>query len=95
VKTLKPRAAAARPTPEEALRVASATAPALPPARMPGQDRPTTLNLRVRESTIAALTAAARGRGLTMKQIVCQALSEAGVEVAPADLEDRSPRRRV
>ena len=94
MKTLKPRAVAARPSPEEALRVATATAPAQPPAQMQGQDRPTTLNLRVRESTIAALTAAARGRGLTMKQLVCQALAGAGVEVAPADLEDRTPRRR-
>ena len=95
MKTLKPRAAAARPSPEEALRVATATAPAQPPAQVRTEDRPTTLNLRVRESTIAALTSAARGRGLTMKQIVCQALAGAGVGVAPADLEDRTPRRRA
>ena len=95
MKTLKPRAAAARPSPEEALRVASSAAPAQPPAQVRAGDRPTTLNLRVRESTVAALMAAARGRGLTMKQLVCQALAGAGVEVAPADLEDRTPRRRA
>ena len=95
MKTLKPRAVAPRPSPEEALRVASAAAPAQPPAQMRASDRPTTLNLRVRESTVAALAAAARARGLTMKQVVCQALADAGVEVAPADLEDRTPRRRV
>jgi ribosomal protein S5 len=95
VRTLKPRAAAPRPSPEEALRVATATAPAQPPAQVPVGDRPTTLNLRVRESTVVALAAAARGHGLTMKQVVCQALAQAGVDVAPADLEDRTPRRRA
>jgi hypothetical protein len=95
MKTLKPRAAGMRPTAEEALRVATAAVPAQPPAQVRAEDRPTTLNLRVRQSTIVALTAAARGRGLTLKQVVCQALAEAGVEVAPADLEDRTPRRRA
>ncbi len=95
MKTMKPRATAARPSPEEALRVATAAAPAQPPAQVRPHDRPTTLNLRIRESTVAALAAAARGRGLTMKQVVCQALADAGVEVAPVDLEDRTPRRRA
>ena len=57
------------------MRVATAAAPAQPPAQMQTQDRPGTLNLRVRESTVSALMAAARGRGLTMKQIVCRALA--------------------
>ncbi len=95
MRTLKPRAAAARPSPEEVLRTATAAAPAQPPAQIQARDRPTTLNLRVRESTVAALAAAARDRGLTMKQVVCQALAQAGVDVAPADLEDRTPRRRA
>jgi hypothetical protein len=95
MKTLKPRAAAPRTSPEEALRVAAVAAPAQPPAQVQDRDRPTTLNLRVRESTVAALTAAARGRGLTMKQVICRALADAGVEVASADLEDRTPRRRA
>jgi uncharacterized protein (DUF1778 family) len=77
------------------LRTATAAAPAQPPAQIQARDRPTTLNLRVRESTVAALAAAARDRGLTMKQVVCQALAQAGVDVAPADLEDRTPRRRA
>jgi hypothetical protein len=54
----------------------------------------TTLNLRLRASTIEALTITARERGLTMKQVVCQALSAAGIQVAAPDLEDRTPRRR-
>lgn len=95
MKTLKPRAAGARPSPAEALRVATVAAPAQPPAQVQTEDRSTTLNFRVRESTVAALTSVARGRGLTMKQLVCQALAGAGVEVAPADLEDRTPRRRA
>jgi hypothetical protein len=92
VKTLKPRSS--RPSPEDVLAIATQTAPTLPPTQIGINDRATTLNLRVRVSTIDALMAAAREHGLTMKQVVCQALSEAGVLVAPADLEDRTPRRR-
>ena len=95
MKTLKPRVTAVRPSPEEVLRAAAIAAPAQPPAQMPVQDRPATLNLRMRESTVAGLAAATRDRGLTMKQVVCQALADAGVEVAPADLEDRTPRRKA
>jgi len=85
-----------RPSPAEALAIATSTAPQQPPALVvaPDKDMPTTLNLRVRNSTVAALMAAARSRGLTMKQVVCQALEAAGVPVAAADLEDRTPRRR-
>lgn len=92
MKNLKPRSS--RPTPEDALAIATQTAPTLPPARLNVDDRPTTLNLRVRSTTIEALMAVAHGRGLTMKQVVCQALADAGVPVAPADLEDRTPRRK-
>ncbi len=89
---LKPR----RPSPTEALAIASSAAPTQPPTQISGTrpDAPTTLNLRVRTSTVAALVEAAKEQGLTMKQVVCQALEAAGVPVAPADLEDRTPRRR-
>ena len=90
---LEPR----RPSPAEALAIATNTAPQQPPAQVvaePAADGATTLNLRVRRSTVAAIEQAAKGRGLTMKQVVCQALDAAGVYVAPADLEDRTPRRR-
>lgn len=93
MKALKPRPSM-RPSAEEALRIASAQAPSLPPARMEPDDRPTTLNLRLRASTVQALTARAREEGLTQKQLVCRALAATGLEVAPADLEDRTPRRR-
>ena len=86
-----------RPSPDEALAIAASTAPEQPPAQIApsiASDAPTTLNLRVRTSTVAALTEVAKGRGLTMKQVVCQALEAAGVPVARADLEDRTPRRR-
>ena len=88
------KARVARPSPEDALRIAGAAAPSQPPAQLPAGDGATTLNLRVRRSTVDALTAAARQRGLTLKQVVTQALAAAGVEVAAADLEDRTPRRR-
>ena len=93
MKSLKPRSSA-RPSAEEALRIASSQAPSLPPARMEPEDRPTTLNLRLRSSTVMALTARAKAEGLTQKQLVCRALAASGVAVAPADLEDRTPRRR-
>jgi hypothetical protein len=92
VKNLKPRSS--RPSPEDALAIATQTAPTLPPARLSVDDRATTLNLRVRSTTIEALMAVAHERGLTMKQVVCQALADAGVPVASADLEDRTPRRK-
>ena len=88
-----------RPTPNEALAIATSTAPQQPPAQvaeaaMGERDTSTTLNLRLRSSTVTALVTAAQGRGLTMKQVVCQALEAAGIAVAPSDLEDRTPRRR-
>ncbi|MCW3476892.1 hypothetical protein [Limobrevibacterium gyesilva] len=93
MKILKPRSAA-RPSAEEALRITALQTPSLPPAQIASPDRPTTLNLRLRSSTVAALTAQARAEGLTQKQVVCRALAAAGLAVAPADLEDRTPRRR-
>ena len=93
MKTLKPRPST-RPSAGEALRIAAVQAPSLPPTRTALTDRPTTLNLRLRNSTVAAITANARERGLTQKQLVCRALAAAGIAVAAADLEDRTPRRR-
>lgn len=93
MKTLKPRASS-RPTAEEALRITALQAPALPPAQMTVADRPITLNLRLRESTVSALAAHAKAAGLTQKLALCRALAGAGIAVAPADLEDRTPRRR-
>ena len=92
MKTIKPRSS--RLSPEDALAIATQTAPTLPPARLEVDDRPSTLNLRMRSTTVEALMAVAHERGLTMKQVVCQALAAAGVPVAPADLEDRTPRRK-
>jgi hypothetical protein len=93
MKTLKPRPST-RPSAGEALRIAAVQAPSLPPTRATLADRPTTLNLRLRGSTVAAISARARDRGLTQKQLVCRALAAAGIAVAAADLEDRTPRRR-
>lgn len=93
MKSLKPRTTP-RPSAQEALRIATAQAPSLPPTRIEPEDRPTTLNLRLRSSTVLALTARAKAEGLTQKQLVCRALAASGIVVAPADLEDRTPRRR-
>ena len=106
-KGLKPRAGAAPPIgPREALRVASQVAPHQPPAEAPvpaepqprqpapPPDRSAMLSMRFRESTLESLAVAARRQGLTQKQLVARALASAGVEVAPADAEDRPPPRR-
>jgi len=93
MRALKPRGLGSRPSPEDALAIASQTAPAQPPAQLSPGDRATTLNLRVRGGTVAAILKAAEERGLTMKQVVCQSLASAGVPVAAADLEDRTPKR--
>lgn len=91
MKNLKPRN---RPTPTEALAIVAGTAPTLPPTQMPVSDKAATLNMRLRETTISAITIAAKEKGVTIKQLIVQALADAGVVVAPADLEDRTPRRR-
>jgi hypothetical protein len=51
--------------------------------------------MRLKASTIAAIETKARAEGGTLKQIICRALAEAGVQVAAADLEDGTPRRRA
>lgn len=94
MKSLKPRGAPPRLPPEEALRISAQEAPTLPPARVEAQDRSTTLNLRLRTSTVDAIAAHAKERGLTQKQLVMRALADAGVDIAPEDLEDRTPRRK-
>ena len=91
MKNLKPRG---RLSAEETLRVVAAQTPGLPPASVEPEDGPTTLNLRLRRSTVNALAAKAHSEGLTQKQVVCHALAASGIAVAPADLEDRTPRRK-
>lgn len=83
-----------RVTAEESVQIAALQAPSHPPARIEAADKATTLNLRLRESTVAAITRAARERRLTIKQLIMQAAESHGIAVAPADLEDRTPRRR-
>lgn len=90
MKQLKPRP---RIAPAQALAAVAQTAPHLPPAQLSPRGGTAAVNMRLRQETIAALAAMARERGLTLKQVVCSALAEAGVAVAPADLEDRTPRR--
>jgi len=48
----------------------------------------------MRHSTVAALSAAAKARGVTMKQLVAEGIQALGIQVSPIDLEDRTPRRK-
>jgi hypothetical protein len=91
MKALKPRT---RPSAEQALQAVATHAPSLPPVRITALDKPTTLNLRMRQSTVSAITTEAKARGLTIKQVVAEGLRAIGVHVAAADLEDRTPRRK-
>jgi hypothetical protein len=93
MKSLKSRTLSRLPA-KEALRISAEQAPTLPPAQLSKTDPATTLNLRVRVSTITALAEKAKASGLTQKQVICRALAEAGVDVAVKDLEDRTPRRK-
>ncbi len=93
MKSLKSRTPSRLPA-EEAVRISAEQAPTLPPAQLPKSDLSTTLNLRVRVSTVMALAQKAKTSGLTQKQIICRALAEAGIEVADKDLEDGTPRRK-
>jgi hypothetical protein len=90
--SLKPRHV--RPSPDDAVRIATEAAPSLPPARL-ATDKAQAFNTRLRASTIAAIEARARAEGATLKQVICRALADAGIAVAPADLEDGTPRRRA
>ena len=93
MKAFKSRASS-RPSPEVALAASAEAAPTQPPASIE-RDTALTLNVRFRQSSIRALAAAARERGQTQKQVIAHALKAAGVPVAIADLEDRTPRRQL
>ena len=84
-----------RLSPAEAVRIATEAAPSLPPTRLAGEDKAQSFNTRLRASTIAAIDARARAEGATLKQVICRALADAGIAVAPADLEDGTPRRKA
>ncbi len=89
MKTFKPRKIA----PSEMLRVVGEVAPDLPTALASRIDKPATLSMRFKESTIASLQAMATERGTTMKQALAELMRAGGVEVAEADMEDRTPKR--
>ena len=84
-----------RPSSTEATRIAAKIATNMPPTRLTGDDKALAFNTRLRTSTIAAIEARARAEGATLKQVICRALFDAGIAVAPADLEDGTPRRRA
>jgi hypothetical protein len=84
-----------KPTPAETGRIATETAPTLPPAQMPQADRPVTFTMRLKSGTLSAIETSARREGVTLKQRIMRALAADGIEVVPTDLEDGTPRRRA
>jgi len=82
-------------TPGDAVRIAAQTAPTQPPAVMPAEDRAAPFNVRLRLSSIREIEARARQDGVSLKLVLCRALEAYGVAMAPADLEDGTPRRRA
>jgi hypothetical protein len=88
--SLKPGA-----SPAVAVRIAAKNATHRAAARLPSDDKALAFNTRLRTSTIAAIEARARAEGATLKQVICRALFDAGIAVAPADLQDGTPRRRA
>jgi hypothetical protein len=83
-----------QPAADDAARIAAQAQPVLPPARLSRQDKQVAFNTRLRESTLAEIERLAREQGSSMKLVICRALQAAGVKVAAADLEDRTPRRQ-
>jgi hypothetical protein len=52
------------------------------------------MSMRLRMATVEGIAAAAKAAGVTQKQIIVDALRDAGVTVDAADLQDHTPRRR-
>ena len=84
-----------RPSAEEAIRIARTVAPTLPPPRLPAEDRAASFNMRLRLSSIREIETRAHQDGVSLKLVLCRALQAYGVNMAPADLEDGTPRRRA
>jgi hypothetical protein len=85
------------PSPQDLVAAVRRADPAVPPARVDTSvrnDVSTTLNLRMRMSSVEAIAQAAEAKGLTLKQVVTLALRDAGITIAAEDLEDRSTKRR-
>jgi len=88
------------PDAQTALLAARLADPTSPPVRVKPQPPEVVaepvvgLNFRVRLSTSEAIADVARGRDVSMKIVVMQALEQAGIVIAQVDLEDRTPSRR-
>jgi hypothetical protein len=82
-----------RPDAAALLELATTASPTLPPAVMPSTGSGI-VNLRLADSLIDELDAAADAAKTTRKVIVTRALAAAGYRVPQQDLEDRTPKRR-
>jgi hypothetical protein len=76
------------------VRIAATAGPSLPPTRLAVEDKMESFTTRLRASTLAAIESRARQEGVSLKLVICRALAKDGIEVADADLEDRTPRRQ-
>jgi len=94
------RSPEARPDPQAVLSVARRLDPTLPPAAVTTAPEPedteeqVQLNVRVGRRLADWLADKAMDEGVSQKVWVCRALQAQGAPVAPADLQDRTIRRR-
>ena len=96
-KGLKPLAGG-RPTADEAMQIAAAIAPHAPPAVAEAaptyNETSVIVSMRLTEHTAAVLAQEADRQGITQRVLLARALAAAGLDVAPADLKERTPPRR-
>ena len=84
-----------RPSAGVLRQVAADAGRVMPPAVVRSTRKTVLINVKVDEGLAVALAQRAQAEGVTQKQIIMHALAAAGLPVDPADLEDRTPRRRV
>jgi hypothetical protein len=75
-------------------RVAAEAERTEPPAIVRPPRRTVMVNIKLAETSAIDLARKATAAGLTQKQFIARALADAGIEIDPLDLQDRTPRRR-
>lgn len=87
-----------RPDADEAMRIAAAVAPSALPAvaevARVYDETPAVMSIRTTEHTASVIAKEAAAQGITQRVLIFRALAEAGLDIAPDDLKERTPPRR-